>query len=256
MFRIKPQPGTLRYDVSLKASKEGDVWQPPTRKIYFTANVDDPAKIHLASGPILHLIGGNELTPVWVTIWDSPGSDKADGTSSFIHVSTDKVGGSEPHITISISLSPAQFEETLNDIRQGHEVSFSVAERGEYMFPRGGQPQIIGFEEPGWRAEGDSIKWRDDLQTAIAVGNVTINTKLGALSQPLDTDAEREEDASDAVDESTARWRELSALMQSLIDSIQSLEGTTVAAHRAIMGRVVWIIVLLAVAIAIAWFHR
>jgi len=256
MFRIKPQPGTLRYDVSVKASMEGDDWQSPRRKIYFTADVDDPAKIHLASGQILNLIGGKDLTPVWVTIWDSPGSDKADGTSSFIHVSTDKGGGSDPHIAISISLSPAQFAETLIDIRQGHEVSFGVHERGEYMFPREGQPQIIGFEEPGWRAEGDSIKWRDDLKTAIAVGWITINAKLGAPAQRSDTDAEDKEEASDAVNELTACWSELSALMQTLIHSIQRQEETAGAAHKAMMGRVVWIIVLLAVATAIAWFRR
>jgi hypothetical protein len=41
------------------------------------------------------------------------------------------------------------------------------------------------------------------------------------------------------------------------IDSfIQRQEETTVAAHKGMMGRVVWIILLLAVAIPIVWFRR
>ena len=74
-------------------------------------------------------------------------------------------------------------------------------------------------QQPSWRHDGDSYDWRDDLQKAVAIAQVSINAKFGTLV--TDVAHVGEEEPEPVEDEhSETRWNELSSSIGTLIQSI------------------------------------
>jgi hypothetical protein len=258
-FRGKPKPGTLYYNVNNRLDKTDKDWKPSRRHIYFTAEVDAPAKLYLANDVTFDLIGPGKVVPVWVMLWENLGlddkQDRADGSSSFVFADTDEPSGSEPHLRISADLEPGRFEDVLTALRDGHEVSFDFGTRSEYMFgPE--KPQILGYHQPSWRHDGDCLKWRNDIKRALAISYVTINTKYTVPEPPKESEAIVGDTSPDPSEETATRWNELSASIATLTQSISQMEAATVAAYRLMAGRAVWVIALLALIAIGTWFHR
>lgn len=263
MFTAKPESVHFATDVSITTGD--DKPQTARRRLYFVAMAEIPGKIRLATGPTLTLAHAAETTLIWVSIWQEdtsdPHKDVIDNNPSFIHVSPKEKDHEEDHIDINIVLGAAQFDDTLRAFREGKQIMFTASTKfQERVSTATDAPVAITYDGFGWHREGDSILWRNDLKSAVAIRNLTINITLPVPeASPAATDAyaddTREVPVTEEADVPIRRFDVATAADQSDQSFAVLVAGLT-AAHRALSTKITWIVVLLVFAVVVLYFRR